>query len=188
MNPRRLSHFASKSVGGSDLPAWAGKKKSESLGLPWEWCVAVNTGLALPRSLWLAATYITEFIIITFAIILKDEHHRIIFSWINPWQFVGCMSLLAVVKCEFLNAGGSIKDRIGYRMVEDAEASGRLQPGDTIIEPTSGNTGLFHHLAVLMILFICFPVCVFFCHKRCMWFRGHYTLCPQKCTNCSWKL
>jgi len=51
--------------------------------------------------------------------------------------------MLEVVKCEFFNAGGSIKDRIGYRMVQDAEASGQLQPGDTLIEPTSGNTGLY---------------------------------------------
>jgi len=45
-------------------------------------------------------------------------------------------------KCEFFNAGGSIKDRIGKRMVDDALASGRIKPGDTIIEPTSGNTGI----------------------------------------------
>ncbi len=48
---------------------------------------------------------------------------------------------LTVAKCEFFNAGGSIKDRISLPMVEDAERSGRLKPGDTIIEPTSGNTG-----------------------------------------------
>ncbi|XP_028991663.1 cystathionine beta-synthase b [Betta splendens] len=47
-----------------------------------------------------------------------------------------------LAKCEFFNAGGSIKDRIALRMVEDAERAGVLQPGDTIIEPTSGNTGI----------------------------------------------
>jgi len=47
-----------------------------------------------------------------------------------------------LAKCEFFNAGGSVKDRIALRMVEDAEKSGMLKPGDTIIEPTSGNTGI----------------------------------------------
>ena len=57
----------------------------------------------------------------------------------NVGRGTGC-ELLA--KCEFLNAGGSVKDRIGKRMVEEAQAKGRIKPGDTLIEPTSGNTGI----------------------------------------------
>ena len=45
-------------------------------------------------------------------------------------------------KCEHLNPGGSVKDRICIAMIEDAEREGRIQPGDTIVEPTSGNTGI----------------------------------------------
>ena len=45
-------------------------------------------------------------------------------------------------KCEFMNPGGSVKDRIAYHMVLEAERSGRIKPGDTLIEATSGNTGL----------------------------------------------
>ncbi len=56
----------------------------------------------------------------------------------------GCEFL---AKCEFVNPGGSVKDRIARRMVEEAQRSGRIKPGDTLIEPTSGNTGIGMALA-----------------------------------------
>ncbi|WP_027943032.1 cystathionine beta-synthase [Amycolatopsis taiwanensis] len=52
------------------------------------------------------------------------------------------LSPLVLAKVEYLNPGGSVKDRIALRMVEAAEASGELRPGGTIVEPTSGNTGV----------------------------------------------
>ena len=51
-----------------------------------------------------------------------------------------------LAKLEMLNPGGSVKDRIGLRMIEAAEREGKLKPGGTIVEPTSGNTG--HGLAI----------------------------------------
>jgi cystathionine beta-synthase len=51
-----------------------------------------------------------------------------------------------LAKLEMLNPGGSVKDRIGLRMIEAAERGGQLRPGGTIVEPTSGNTG--HGLAI----------------------------------------
>lgn len=47
-----------------------------------------------------------------------------------------------LAKLETLNPGGSVKDRIAFAMIEEAERQGRLKPGDTIVEPTSGNTGV----------------------------------------------
>src|SRR6185369_2112306 len=49
---------------------------------------------------------------------------------------------ILLAKLEYLNPGGSNKDRIGVRMVEAAEKDGKLKPGGTIVEPTSGNTGV----------------------------------------------
>ncbi|MFF0343536.1 cystathionine beta-synthase [Kribbella sp. NPDC004875] len=49
---------------------------------------------------------------------------------------------LVLAKVEYFNPGGSVKDRIAVRMIEAAEASGELKPGGTIVEPTSGNTGV----------------------------------------------
>lgn len=47
-----------------------------------------------------------------------------------------------LAKVEYVNPGGSVKDRIATRMIEEAEESGKLKPGGTIVEPTSGNTGV----------------------------------------------
>jgi len=57
-------------------------------------------------------------------------------------RVVGDVPPLVLAKVEYFNPGGSVKDRIALRMVEAAEKSGELQPGGTIVEPTSGNTGV----------------------------------------------
>src|SRR3954462_8045082 len=49
---------------------------------------------------------------------------------------------IVAAKVEYLNPGGSVKDRIAEKMIDAAEASGELKPGGTIVEPTSGNTGI----------------------------------------------
>src|SRR5680860_132818 len=57
-------------------------------------------------------------------------------------QTVGDAAPLVLAKVEYLNPGGSVKDRIAIRMIDAAEADGVLRPGGTIVEPTSGNTGV----------------------------------------------
>ncbi|CCG04853.1 cystathionine beta-synthase [Blastococcus saxobsidens] len=66
---------------------------------------------------------------------------------------------LVLAKVEYLNPGGSVKDRIAVRMVDAAEASGELQPGGTIVEPTSGNTGIGLALVAQQRGYHCIFVC-----------------------------
>src|SRR3982751_1592602 len=64
-----------------------------------------------------------------------------------------------LAKVEYFNPGGSVKDRIALRMVEDAEKAGLLQPGGTIVEPTSGNTGVGLALVAQLRGYRCIFVC-----------------------------
>src|SRR5215218_880181 len=64
-----------------------------------------------------------------------------------------------LAKIEYLNPGGSVKDRIARKMVEAAEAGGELKPGGTIVEPTSGNTGVGLALVALHRGYQCVFVC-----------------------------
>ena len=61
---------------------------------------------------------------------------------LNKFSHNKSLSTPVIAKVEYFNPGGSVKDRIALAMIEDAEAKGILKPGATIIEPTSGNTGV----------------------------------------------
>jgi cystathionine beta-synthase len=69
------------------------------------------------------------------------------------------ISATVLAKVEYLNPGGSVKDRIALRMVEDAEKAGLLKPGGTIVEPTSGNTGVGLALVAQLRGYKCVFVC-----------------------------
>jgi cystathionine beta-synthase len=69
------------------------------------------------------------------------------------------ISATVLAKVEYLNPGGSVKDRIAVKMVDAAEASGALQPGGTIVEPTSGNTGVGLALVAQQRGYSCVFVC-----------------------------
>ena len=60
------------------------------------------------------------------------------------------VSATVLAKVEFFNPGNSVKDRMALKMVEDAESDGRLKPGGTIVEGTSGNTGMGLALAAIV--------------------------------------
>ena len=60
---------------------------------------------------------------------------------------------LVLAKIETVNPGNSVKDRMALQMIDDAEADGKLKPGGTIIEGTSGNTGMGLALVALLTIF-----------------------------------
>jgi len=74
-------------------------------------------------------------------------------------KVVGAAPGLVLAKVEYLNPGGSVKDRIAIRMIDAAEASGELKPGGTIVEPTSGNTGVGLALVAQQRGYKCIFVC-----------------------------
>ncbi len=69
------------------------------------------------------------------------------------------ISATVLAKVEYFNPGGSVKDRIAVRMIDEAEKSGQLQPGGTIVEPTSGNTGVGLALVAQLRGYKCVFVC-----------------------------
>ena len=56
--------------------------------------------------------------------------------------YAGATDATILAKLEYLNPAGSVKDRVALNMIEEAEEEGKIKPGDTIIESTSGNTGI----------------------------------------------
>src|SRR5688572_13468439 len=71
----------------------------------------------------------------------------------------GDIQAMVLAKVEYFNPGGSVKDRIAVRMVDEAEKAGLLRPGGTIVEPTSGNTGVGLALVAQLRGYRCVFVC-----------------------------
>ena len=61
---------------------------------------------------------------------------------LSHYELAHCPAAHLLAKVESFNPGGSVKDRIALNMIEAAERAGQLKPGGTVIEPTSGNTGI----------------------------------------------
>ena len=80
--------------------------------------------------------------------ILESIGHTPVVKLNQVSQYLNCQ---VYAKCEFMNPGGSVKDRIGYNMVIHAQEEGRIKPGDTLIEPTSGNAGIGIALAAAVL-------------------------------------
>ena len=68
----------------------------------------------------------------------------------------GIIPATVLAKLETFNPGNSIKDRMAVRMIEDAERKGLLKPGGTIVEGTSGNTGMGLAMAAVVYVYKCF--------------------------------
>lgn len=101
----------------------------------------------------------------------RDEGHNEVQYYDNVVELIGNTPLVrlrnvtegiqatVLAKVEYVNPGGSVKDRIALRMVEDAEKAGILGPGGTIVEPTSGNTGVGLALVAQLKGYRCVFVC-----------------------------
>ncbi len=109
--------------------------------------------MLLPRNVWLWAFHVIERAdkstsdLPAAGMVKQMQYYESILDTIGHTPLVRLQRIashlapLVLGKCEMFNPGGSVKDRIGIKMIEACERAGLLQPGGTIVEPTSGNTG-----------------------------------------------